>query len=89
MYQKFVQAVPLYRQEKEWKRMGFPISRATLSNWIMKTSEEWLIAVVEKLHEELLKEKYLHADETPPVQVLNEEGKKTPQNHICGSILLL
>ena len=75
MYQKFVQAVPLYRQEKEWKRMGFPISRATLSNWIMKTSEEWLIPVVEKLHEELLKEKYLHADETP-VQVLNEEGKK-------------
>lgn len=55
--------------------MGFPLSRATLSNWIIKTSEEWLIPVVEKLHEELLKEKYLHADETP-VQVSNEEGKK-------------
>lgn len=55
--------------------MGFPLSRATLSNWIIKTSEEWLIPVVEKLREELLKEKYLHADETP-VQVLNEDGKK-------------
>lgn len=75
MYQKFVQAVPLYRQEKDWKQMGFPLSRATLSNWIIKTSEEWLNPVVKKLHEELLKEKYLHADETP-VQVLNEEGKK-------------
>jgi len=75
MYQKFVQSVPLYRQEKEWKQMGFPLSRATLSNWIIKTSEEWLIPVVEKLREELLKEKYLHADETP-VQVLNEDGKK-------------
>ena len=75
MYQKFVQAVPLYRQEKDWKQMGFPLSRATLSNWILKTSEEWLNPVVEKLHEELLKDKYLHADETP-VQVLNEEGKK-------------
>lgn len=31
--------------------------------------------VVDKLHEELLKEHYLHEDETP-VQVLNEEGKK-------------
>lgn len=75
MYQKFVQAVPLYRQEKDWKQMGFPLSRATLSNWIIKTSEEWLNPVLGKLHEELLKEKYLHADETP-VQVLNEESKK-------------
>jgi hypothetical protein len=41
----------------------------------MKTSEEWLIPVVEKLREELLKDKYLHADETP-VQVLNEDDKK-------------
>lgn len=75
MYQKFVQSVPLYRQEKDWKQMGFPLSRATLSNWIIKTSEEWLIPVVDKLREELLKDKYLHADETP-VQVFNEEGKK-------------
>lgn len=75
MYQKFVQAVPLYRQEKDWKQMGFPISRATLSNWIMKTTEEWLYPVVEKLQEELLKDEYLHADETP-IQVLNEEGKE-------------
>ena len=57
MYQKFVQAVPLYRQEKDWKQMGFPLSRGTLSNWIMKTSEEWLAPVVEKLREELLKER--------------------------------
>ncbi|MFA5575952.1 MAG: IS66 family transposase [Tissierellaceae bacterium] len=75
MYQKFVQAVPLYRQEKDWKQMGFEVKRQTLSNWIMKTSEEWLYPVVDRLQEELLKEKYLHADETP-VQVLNEEGKE-------------
>lgn len=55
--------------------MGFPLSRATLSNWILKTSEEWLMPVVDRLHKELLKEKYLHADGTP-VQVLNEPGKK-------------
>ena len=75
MYQKYVQSVPLYRQEKDWKQMGFPISRGTLSNWIIKTSDEWLNSVVEKLQEQLLQDKYLHADETP-VQVLNEEGKK-------------
>ncbi len=33
------------------------------------------MTVVERLREELIKEKYLHADEIP-VQVLNEPGKK-------------
>jgi len=75
MYQKYVQAVPLYRQEKDWKRMGFTVGRATLSNWIIKTSEEWLYPLLEKMREELLKDNFLHADETP-VQVLNEEDKK-------------
>ncbi len=75
MYQKFVQAVPLCRQEKDWKQMGFEIKRQTLANWIIKTSEEWLYSLVDRLQEELLNEKYLHADETP-VQVLNEEGKE-------------
>ena len=69
MYQKFVQAVPLYRQEKDWKQMGFPISRATLSNWILKTSEEWLSLLVGRLEKELLKDKHIHADETPVMWV--------------------
>lgn len=75
MYQKYVQSVPLYRQEKDWKLRGFPVGRSTLSNWIIKSSEEWLYPVATKLQEELLKSEYLHADETP-VQVLNEDGKK-------------
>ncbi|QQY79534.1 transposase IS66 family protein [Keratinibaculum paraultunense] len=54
---------------------GISIKSWNLSNWIIKTSEEWLNPVVEKLREELLKDKYLHADETP-VQVLNEGNKK-------------
>lgn len=27
MYQKYVQAVPLFRQEKEWERMGLVLPR--------------------------------------------------------------
>jgi transposase len=82
MYQKFVQSVPLYRQEKEWERMGFPLSRSTMANWILKTSHEWLMPVTEKLREEMLKEKYLHSDETP-VQVMNEpERKNTTKSYM-------
>ncbi len=75
MYQKYANHVPLYRQEKDWQNHGMEIKRSILSNWIIKTSEEWLARMTTKLHEELLKDNYLHADETP-VQVMKEEGKK-------------
>jgi transposase len=75
MYQKFVNALPLYRQEKEWKALGVSLSRATMANWIIAASRDWLVPIVERMHQILLKEKYLHSDETP-VQVLNEEGRK-------------
>jgi len=42
MHQKFVNALPLYRQEKEWRTLGVNLSRATMSNWIMAASRDWL-----------------------------------------------
>jgi transposase len=75
MYQKFVNAMPLYRQEKDWENMGLNLSRATMANWIMAASRDWLTPLVNLLHRELLKEKYLHADETR-VQVMNETDRK-------------
>lgn len=75
MYQKYVNHVPLYRQEKDWQNLGLEIKRSTLSNWILKTTEDWLNRMVTRLHEHLLKDNYLHADETP-IQVMNEDGKK-------------
>ena len=75
MIQKYAYAVPLYRQEKQWQQLGVKISRATLANWIILAAEEWLTPVIKKLHEYLLEETVIHADETP-VQVLNEQGRK-------------
>jgi len=75
MHQKFVNALPFYRQEKEWKTLGVNLSRATMANWIMAAARDWLIPVVDRMHEHLLRERYLHADETT-IQVMNEEGRK-------------
>ena len=75
MIQKYAYAVPLYRQEKQWQQLGIKISRATLANWIILAAGQWLAPVVKKLHEYLLEETVIHADETP-VQVLNEQGRK-------------
>ena len=75
MYQKYVNSIPLYRQEKDWEQIGIGLSRATMANWIIRSSEEHLIPVVNRMREELLKRDIIHCDETP-VQVLKEEGKK-------------
>jgi len=75
MYQKYVNAVTLYRQEKDWKAMGIALSRATMANWIIKCSEDYLNPVLENMKANLLKRDIVHADETP-IQVLKEEGKK-------------
>ena len=75
MYQKYVNAVPLYRQENDWKNLGLELKRQTMSNWIMEASQQWLAPIIYILHKNLLKEKYLHADETR-IQVMKEPGRK-------------
>ena len=71
---KFVNHMPLYRQEAEWKRLGLDLSRTTMANWLIIASKEYFIPIVNRMHEILVEEKYAHADETQ-VQVLNEPGK--------------
>ena len=78
MTQKFVMGSPLYRQEQEFNRKGIHLSRQTMSNWILRATEDYLAPVYEQLHKELLKRDVLHADETT-LQVLHEPGKK-PQS---------
>ena len=78
MTQKFVMGSPLYRQEQGINRKGIHLSRQTMSNWILKATEDYLMPVYEQLHKELLKRDVLHADETT-LQVLHEPGKK-PQS---------
>ena len=78
MTQKFVMGSPLYRQEQELNRQGISLSRQTMSNWVLRASEDYLAPVYEELHAELLRREVLHADETE-LQVLHEPGK-APQS---------
>lgn len=78
MTQKFVMGSPLYRQEQEINRKGIQLSRQTMSNWILRATEDYLAPVYKQLHKELLARDVLHADETT-LQVLHEPGK-TPQS---------
>ena len=72
--QKFMMASPLYRQEQEWKQNGILLSRQTMSNWLIKASEDWLVPVYKAMKHRLCKHQVLHGDETV-LQVLKEPGK--------------
>jgi transposase len=75
--QKFVMAIPLYRQEQEWNRYGINLSRQTMSNWLIKATFDWLEPIYDTLKEILCLCTVIHADETT-LQVLHESGK-SPQ----------
>lgn len=73
MSQKFVEAMPMYRQEKHFERMGIKLPRTMFSNWVIKGGE-MLVPIYNRMHELLLEREILHADETP-LQVLKEPGR--------------
>lgn len=37
---KFVDAVPLYRQEKQFRRLGIELSRKTMADWVIRVGEQ-------------------------------------------------
>lgn len=71
MAEKFVKGMPLYRQEQDWKRMGVELSRQTMANWMIQSSERWLQPLYDQMKEHLIKRDILCADETT-LQVLKE-----------------
>ena len=75
MDRKYSEAVPLYRQEKGYQNLGIDLSRQNLANWVIHGANTWLKHLYDRMHEFLLKEEVLHADESV-FQVLDEVGKK-------------
>jgi transposase len=73
MEQKYVNSMPLYRQEQQFKRLGIELSRQNLANWMIKGSE-WFEPIFKRMYEFLLKQDIVLADETT-LQVLKEPGK--------------
>ena len=82
MSRKYMEAIPLYRQEQQFKRYGINLSRQTLANWVIKASSSWLVPLYEAMHRELIGKDILHADETV-LEVLCEPGREaTTQSYM-------
>lgn len=50
---KFVNAVPLYRQEQELKRFGISLSRQVMAGWTIQCAERYLSVLYDWLHTQL------------------------------------
>ena len=72
---KYVNGMPLYRQEAEFARNGVDLERQKMAYWMVRCSEDYLSLIYEEMKKHLLDCRYNQADETR-VQVLHEDGRK-------------
>jgi len=77
---KYVDHLPLYRQEAIFQRHGIELPRTTLSEWIGRIGVA-LEPLAHRLRERLLLHRILHADETP-VQQLDPGSGKTQRAYL-------
>ena len=70
---KYQDALPLYRQNLIFKRLGVDLDRTTLANWMMSCGET-VQPLVNLLWDQLREQPVIHMDETT-VQVLDEPDK--------------
>ncbi len=72
---KYVDHLPLYRQEQRFSRVGITLAPSTLCNW--KSGVCRLITpLYDAMVKEVLQTNYLHVDETP-LKVLDQDKKGT------------
>lgn len=70
---KYADALPLHRQESQFKRIGVEIPRSTLAHWMIRAGQ-LVIPLINLLRDRMLDSGYIQMDETP-IQVLKEPGK--------------
>ena len=79
MYGKFINALPYYRQEKDFEnQFGVKIGRGTMAHWTIYCAQNYFSPMIDHFHRQLIKRKYVAGDETP-IQVLREADRR-PQS---------
>ncbi|MBR3252105.1 MAG: IS66 family transposase [Erysipelotrichaceae bacterium] len=70
IFAKYVNGVPLYRQEKAFENSDIFLSRTNMANWIIAGYDRYFY---DRLKSILVKEDLIHADETP--FLINKDGR--------------
>jgi len=72
---KYVDHLPLYRQEQRFSRVGITLAPSTLFNWTSSVCN-LITPLYDALVKEVLQTNYLHVDETP-IKVLDQDKAGT------------
>ena len=70
---KFVDALPFYRQESQFSRLGIDLPRSTMCGWAIKVADR-CEPLLELFNKEIRSGPLINMDETT-VQVMNEPGR--------------
>jgi transposase len=70
---KFADALPFYRQEKQFSRIGVELPRATMCNWAMKVADACEI-IINMLKDTVIESPVINIDETT-LKVIKEPGR--------------
>lgn len=76
---KYLDHLPLYRQEAIFERAGLAIARSTLAQWVGECGVQ-LQPLVDALAAQMLQQRVLHADETP-VAMLKPAHQRDGKTH--------
>jgi transposase len=73
---KFVDGLPLYRQESQFERLGVGLGRATMAGWMIRLGGTHVVPLINLMNEHMLEATLIHCDETH-LQVLKSDKAPT------------
>lgn len=79
--EKFIDHLPVYRQQERFKRAGMDIKYNTMLDWI-NTSADWLVPLYELHKEAVFESHYLQVDETTMPVLDNEKKGSTHRGYL-------
>lgn len=74
-YEKFGNHKPLYRQQKDFERMGVEVARSTMCGWLSQLGD-FVAPIARAIAKQVLEARYIHTDDTP-VDLLDPGGGTT------------
>lgn len=78
---KWVDHMPLYRQEQIYKRIGYALSRKTMDGWLGILAD-LLRPIVDAIDQRLLATSFLQVDETTMRYIADEKKGKSQQGYL-------
>jgi transposase len=78
---KFVDGLPLYRQEPQFDRFGITLGRATMAGWMIQLGCIHVVPIINLMRDILLEQLLVHCDETR-LQVLKSDKAPTADHWI-------